>query len=122
MVGGELVDGAEDGSGAAVEDVGVDHRGIEVCVAEEFLDGADVGAGFQEMGGEGVAEGVAGGGLEDFGAGDGVADKALEDGFVEVVASALTGARIGVGARGGEDPLPAPLAACVEVLAVEGVG
>ena len=40
----EAVGGAQDAGGAAVEDVGVDHGGGDVAVAEEFLDGADVGA------------------------------------------------------------------------------
>jgi hypothetical protein len=57
----EAVGGAEDAGGAAVEDVGVDHGGGDVAVAEELLDGADVGAVLQQVGGEGVAEGVAGG-------------------------------------------------------------
>lgn len=43
---------------AALEDMGVEHRGVHVLVAEEFLDGADVVASRQEVGGEGVAEGV----------------------------------------------------------------
>ena len=39
-------------------DVGVDLGGDEVGVAEEFLDGAEVGAVVEEVGGEGVAQGV----------------------------------------------------------------
>jgi len=38
--------------------VGVDFGGFGALVAEEFLDVAEVGAGFEEVGGEGVAEGV----------------------------------------------------------------
>jgi len=37
-----LVEGAADGEGAAVEDVGVDHGGGDVAVAQELLDGANV--------------------------------------------------------------------------------
>ena len=48
-----------DAEGAAVEDVGVDHGGGDVAVAEELLDGADVVAGLEQVGGEGVAQGVA---------------------------------------------------------------
>ncbi len=40
---------------AAVEDVGVDHRGPDVAVAEQGLEGSDVGSVLEEMGGEGVA-------------------------------------------------------------------
>jgi hypothetical protein len=39
---GEAIGGAEDAGGASVEDMGVDHGGGDVAVAEEFLDGADV--------------------------------------------------------------------------------
>ena len=39
---------------SAVEHMRVDHRGLEVAVAEEFLHGADVVAGLQKMGREGV--------------------------------------------------------------------
>jgi hypothetical protein len=60
-----VVEGALDGEAASVQDVGVDHGGADVAVAEELLDGADVVAAFEEMGGEGVAKGVAGGWLGD---------------------------------------------------------
>jgi len=40
----ETVGGAQDAGRAPVEDVGVDHGGGHVAVAEELLDGADVGA------------------------------------------------------------------------------
>jgi len=40
--------------------VGVDHGGFDVFVAEEFLNGADVVAGFEKVGGEGMTEGVGG--------------------------------------------------------------
>jgi hypothetical protein len=52
------VEGAADGSCAAVEDVGVNHRGGDVVVAEELLDGADVVTGLEEMGGKGMSERV----------------------------------------------------------------
>ncbi len=39
--------------------MGVNHGGFEVFVAEEFLDGADVVAVLEEVGGEGMAEYVA---------------------------------------------------------------
>jgi hypothetical protein len=37
----------------------IDHGGFDIFVAEEFLDGADVIAVLEQVGGEGVAEGVA---------------------------------------------------------------
>lgn len=41
-------------------DVGVVLGGVEVAVAEEFLDLAEVRAGLEELGGEDVAQGVGG--------------------------------------------------------------
>jgi hypothetical protein len=91
----EAVGGALDAEGSAAGDVDVDHGGGEVPVAEELLDGADVGAVFEEVGGEGVAQGVAGGAAAGEGALDGwldgLLDGALEDLFVPVVAAALAG-------------------------------
>ena len=65
VTGGEAVGGAADAGGASVEDVGVDHGGRHVAVPEQLLDGADVVAGFEEVGGEAVAQGVAGDPLGD---------------------------------------------------------
>ena len=49
--GAEAVGGAQDAGGAAVQHVGVDHGGGHVAVSEQLLDGADVGAVFQQVGG-----------------------------------------------------------------------
>lgn len=48
----EAVGGAQDAGRAPVEDVGVDHGGGHVAVAEELLDGADVIAAFEQVCGE----------------------------------------------------------------------
>lgn len=42
---------AGDTHGAAIEHMGVDHRGLQVAVAQEFLNGAYVLASFEQMGG-----------------------------------------------------------------------
>lgn len=55
----EIVEGTADAGRAFVEDMSVDHGGFDVAVAEEFLNGSDVVAVFDEVGGEGMAEGVA---------------------------------------------------------------
>jgi hypothetical protein len=87
----EPVGGAADAEWAAIENVGVDHGGPEVAVAEELLDGADVGAVLQEVGREGVPEGVAGDAFRDAGGGGRAADGALDARLVEVVAEPLAG-------------------------------
>jgi hypothetical protein len=102
-----LVEGAADGEGATIEDVGVDHGGGDVAVTEELLDGADVVARLEEVGGEAVPEGVAGGRFGEVSGLTGGVEGALEHCFVEVVASKLA-AVISVVASCGEDPLPRP--------------
>ena len=74
------------------------------------------------MGREGVPEGVTAGFLGDLGGGDGSADGALEDGFVEVVAMSLAGDTVAVDSGGGGDPLPGPVAAGVPVFLGECMG
>jgi len=91
-------------------------------VAEKLLDGADVGSGLEQVGGEGVAEGVGADGLGDPGGETGSANGALDDGFVQVVAAALARGSIDVGPGGGEDPLPGPLARRGRILDAKGVG
>ena len=49
---------AADGHSTSVEDVEVDHRGLDVLVAEQLLHCADVVAVLKQMGGEAVAQGV----------------------------------------------------------------
>jgi hypothetical protein len=46
----EAVQGASDAAVTAVQDVGVDHGGLDAAVAEEFLDGADVVTVFEQVG------------------------------------------------------------------------
>ena len=48
------VEGAADSVSSAVEDVGVDHGGLDVFVAEELLYGPDIVTALEQMGGEGV--------------------------------------------------------------------
>ena len=84
-----LVERAPHAATATVQDMGVDHGGADVLVSEELLDGADVVAVLEEMGGEGVAEGVAGDALGEGGVAVGLGDGALDDGLVEVVAGKM---------------------------------
>ena len=100
----------------------VDHRGTDVTVTEELLDGPDVVVVLEQVGGKGVSEGVARGELGNARGTDGVLHRALENGFVEMVAAALPGETIHVESRGGEDSLPRPFPTGVRVLPQEGSG
>lgn len=62
---------------AVAEDVGVDHGRRHVAVAEELLDGADVVTALQQVGGEGVAKGMATGTLVDASRADGAGHGSL---------------------------------------------
>jgi hypothetical protein len=91
-------------------------------VTQQLLDGANVVPGLKQVGGEAVAQGMGGGVLADLGGGDGAGDGALENGFVDVMATLLAGHGIDVVAAGGKQPLPGPGSAGAGILAVEGVG
>ncbi len=52
----EPVRGTANGSRPTVQDVGVNHGGADVGMAQEFLDGADVVSVFQEVSRKGVAQ------------------------------------------------------------------
>ena len=123
LVGGQQpVGGASDAGRPAIEHVGIDHRGRHVAVAQQLLDRPDVGTVLQQMGGEGVAEGVAAGALGDARTAYRGLHRALQDGFVQVMPAALARLAVQVGTRGGEDPLPAPLAAGPRILPGQGPG
>ena len=125
----DLIQRAPDSEAAAVEDVGVDHGGFDIAVAEKVLNCAYVThrvasliAVFEQVGGEGMAEGMAADVLGDAGEAGGGFDGSLESGGVGVVAAA--GARSGVRGEvgGGEGILPGPFGSRGGVFAVEGVG
>lgn len=66
--------------------MGVDHGGFDVFVPEAFLEGADVAAVLEEVGGEGVAESVRGDRFVYFCLLRGFADGFLQDAGVKVAA------------------------------------
>jgi hypothetical protein len=118
----DLIQWAPDCETSAVEDVGVDHGGLDVLMAEEVLHSPNVIAVFQEMGGEGMAEGMAADVFGEMGAVGGEVDGPLEGGAAGVVPAADPGPRVGRDFSGGEDELPDPLAGGVGVFPLEGFG
>lgn len=126
--------------------MGVNHGSAHVFVAEEFLDGTDVPSTtlrvnstvLEEMGGEGVAEGVGGDAFAKARFLNGLFDGALEGGWVEVMAEEALppgpfakhplGAPRGRGKSGvagelrcGEEVLPDEFAGGVGVFGCQGV-
>ncbi len=117
--GSNGIERAAHAEAAAVEDVGIDHGGLHVAMAEELLHGADIVAVLEQMGGEGVAEGVTGDALGEAGQSGGLADGALEPGGAEVVPSDAARTGIGRQVSGGEGELPDPIAAGGGELSIE---
>jgi len=91
---GRRIEWAANGETAALQHVGVDHGGLDVFVAEQFLDRANVIAVFEEVGGEGVAERMAADAFGDPEPAGCAGDGALEPGRAEVVAVDSSGERI----------------------------
>ena len=73
---------------------GVMECSILYNLAQQGLNGADVGAVFEEMGGERVAERVGGDSLEDPGAAACSSDRALDAAAVEVVTTDALASRV----------------------------
>ena len=84
--------------------MGVDQGDFDVFVAEEFLDGADVVAALEEVGGEGVAADAFG----EMGGSGGLFECFLESAFVEMVALPSFGVGVLDAATRGKNPLPDP--------------
>lgn len=106
----EVVEGAASASARAFHDVEVDHGGRDIGMAEEGLDGSDVGAGFEQVCGERMAECVGCDAFGDGGFAHGIADLAGHGVFVEVVAENFPGGVMRAEGCGGKEVLPAPLA------------
>jgi hypothetical protein len=89
-------------------------------MAEEGLDGTDVGAALEEVGGERMAEGMTGGTFRDGRFADGIGELSLEGVFMEVITSVVAGPRMRAEFGGREDELPGPFTRGVWVFAGEG--
>jgi hypothetical protein len=108
---------APDATAATIEDVGVDHGRADVAVAQQFLDGPDVVAGFQQVCGERMPQGVTARRLRNPGCAEGDGERTLDRGLMQVMAPTPAGERVSIEASGREDPLPGPLALRVRVFA-----
>ncbi len=79
---------------AALHDVCVNHGRAYVGMPKKLLNGPDVGARFEQVGGEAVAEHVEGDRLANAGPGTGLLDRPLNGTVVDVIASELAAARL----------------------------
>ena len=106
----------------AFHDMEIDHRGRDICMAEQILDGADVDSAFQEMGGEGMSQGMAGGPFVEAGFPDSFFELTRHRVVMEVIAGDSTVSGVGAEGGGGEYPLPGPLPWGVRVFSGERFG
>ena len=106
----------------AVANVGINHRGGDIFVPEEFLDGPDIITILQQMGSETVPKGMTACRFRDTAGPDGVLDRVLQVSFRDVVSACLAAARIDGEIVGGEDILPCPFAGCLGIFPVQGAG
>ena len=90
---GEIKGTRSTGSGL-FHDVKVDHGGFDTGMPHETLDGADIGAGFEQMCRERMAHRVASGAFRNPGLADCILDLALHGSLVEVVAGDPAGVQI----------------------------
>ena len=102
-----VIERGSDTEARAILHVGIDHCCAQVFVAEEFLHGADIAALFEEVCGERMPEGVAGGGFSDSCRSEGTFECALQRRFIDVVASDDCSNGIDRELGGGEQVLPA---------------
>ncbi len=93
-----------------------------VLVTEKLLDGADIIAVFQQMGGEAMAEGVAAGVSGDSRRADGGVDRALQAALVQMVAARRTCGRIARVTAHRKDELRGPFPIGVGILPLQGIG
>jgi hypothetical protein len=104
-----------------IEDVSVDHRGADVFVAKKFLDGPDIVSCFEQVGGEGVPEGMAADMFDNSSFSDSFFYCPLEDCFMNVVPPFLSRLCVYPTVLLREDPLLAPFGGRVRVFAVKRV-
>jgi len=113
---------ANDTRWSTIEDMSVDHGGLDVAVAKQLLDGTDIVAALEEMGGERMPEGMATDGFGYSGSAFSVVDSALHDARIHVIAALSAGMVIFPAMLLGENPLPRPILAGVWIFPIEGAG
>ena len=100
----------------------VDHRGLDVLVTQQILNGSDILTVLEQVGGEGVAECVAGDALLDTSEFGCAVDGFLQGAGADVVALGKSAAWICGELWGGKEELPDPLARRIGVFTRESVG
>ena len=95
---------------ATIEHMRIDHRGLQIAVAQEVLDSANVGTSFQQVGCKAMAKGVASGRFADPCCSHRGANRPLNDRRVEMMPPLFTRLSITPTRDLREHPLPNPFA------------
>ena len=102
-----MVDRATNVEARAVANVGINHRGGEIFVPEEFLDGPDIITILQKMGSKTVPKSMTARRFRDPASPDRVLDRVLQVSLGHVVPASLPAPGIDGDFVGREDVLPA---------------
>ena len=117
-----MVNGAAHAEAGAIADVGVNHRGRDILVAEEFLDGTNIITVLQQMGSKTVPKGMAACRFFDTAGSNGILDGVLKVSLRHVMAASFAAARVDCDFLGREDILPGPFARGFRIFPVQGTG
>ena len=90
----QIVQWAHHAARPLLEHVGVDHGGGDILVAQQRLNGADIRAALQQMGGETVTKRVGAHFFMDTGLTDGLGNGFIDGAWVQMVAPLDAAARI----------------------------
>lgn len=118
----QSVQRAVDPTPSPVQNVGVDHGGLEARMAQELLDGPDVVAAHQQMGREGVPQGVHGRRFGQACLQDGCPKGPLDLALAQMIAPDPAALGIYGSFRRREDVLPSPFALRSRIFGRERIG
>jgi len=84
---GAIIQWAVHGQWPSIQHVRIDHRRSHILVPEQLLEGTDVVASFEEVGGKAMAEGMAGSAFLDAGQLGGFSHRLLDGALAEMMAA-----------------------------------
>jgi len=120
-VGGLTIQRTLDREPPTLKHVGVDHGGLHILVTEQFLDGPNVIAILQKVGGEGMAKRVRRNVFVDFCAAGGFPDGFLNHCFMQMMTAGQPCALVFGEVRRREKVLPNPIFTRTRILAIKSV-
>jgi len=118
----QIVHGTLDAFAAPVKYINVNHGGLHVLLAQDFLHGPNVEAAIQDLRGKRMLKGMACGAFGQPRLFQRAVNRLLDDRFVNVMPPLFAGLCVPPAILLRENPLPAPLFPRVGIFTVQGVG